>query len=89
MPQTQSSNGRAVSWRSVGAVSISLGASVSAGILHPLLGEMVAVTEIIVTLTIFATALFGSQTLSERAFRLLRWFRNPPGAEGQGRNVLP
>lgn len=89
MPQNDSSNDTPVPWRSVGAVSVSLGAPVSAGILHPLLGEIVAVIEIIVTLTIFATALFGSQALSERAFRLLRWFRNPPGAEGQGQNSLP
>jgi len=31
-----------------------------------------------VVLTIIATALFGSQALSERAFRLLRWFGNRP-----------
>jgi hypothetical protein len=27
-------------------------------------------------MTVFAVALFGSKTLSERAFRLLRWFGN-------------
>ena len=31
-----------------------------------------------VALTVIAVALFGSQALSERAFRLLRWFGNRP-----------
>ena len=51
--------------------------------------ETIAVIEIVVMLTVIAVALFGSQALSERAFRLLRWFRNPPGAEGQDQNSLP
>ncbi len=89
MPQTESSNDAAVPWRSMGVLSVSLGVPVIAGILHPLLGEIVAVIEIIVTLTIFATALFGSQTLSERAFRLLRWFSNPPNAAGRDQSSLP
>jgi hypothetical protein len=29
-------------------------------------------------LTVIGTALFGSQELSERAFRLLRWIANRP-----------
>jgi hypothetical protein len=29
----------------------------------------------VVALTVIVVALFGSQALSERAFRLLRWFR--------------
>jgi hypothetical protein len=31
-----------------------------------------------VALTVIAVALFGSKALSERAFRLLRWFGNHP-----------
>ena len=89
MPKNDSSNDTPVPWRSVGTVSVSLGAPVGAGILHPLLGESIAVIEIVVMLTVIAVALFGSQALSERAFRLLRWFRNPPGAEGQDQNSLP
>ena len=46
--------------------------------LHPLLGGVIAITEIAVVLTVIAVALFGSKTLSERAFRLLRWFGNRP-----------
>jgi hypothetical protein len=46
--------------------------------LNPLLGEVIAITEIVVALTVIGVALFGSQALSERAFRLLRWFGNRP-----------
>jgi hypothetical protein len=41
-------------------------------------GEIIAVVEVVVALTITGTALFGSQALSERAFRLLRWLGNRP-----------
>lgn len=33
-------------------------------------------------LTVLGTALFGSETLSERAFRLLRWLGNRPEPPG-------
>ena len=33
-------------------------------------------TEVLVTITVITVALFGSKTLSERAFRFLRWFGN-------------
>lgn len=49
---------------------------------NSLLGEIIAVTEVAMAITVIAVALFGSKTLSERAFRLLRWFGNraePPG----------
>jgi hypothetical protein len=55
-----------------------LGTPVGIGMLHPLLGEVIAITEIVVALTVIAVALFGSKALSERAFRLLRWFGNCP-----------
>jgi hypothetical protein len=75
-------------WRSVGVGAVSLGTPVGIGMLHPILGQVIAVIEIVAVLTIIATALFGSQALSERAFRLLRWFGNrpePPGpADGTG-----
>jgi hypothetical protein len=75
-----------VPWRSAGAGAASLGTPVGIGMLHPMLGEVIAIIEIVVALTIIATALFGSHVLSERAFRLLRWFGNrpePPGPGGQ------
>ena len=67
-----------VPWRPAVASAASLGTPVGIGMLHPLLGEVIAITEIVVALTVIAVALFGSQALSERAFRLLRWFSNRP-----------
>jgi hypothetical protein len=67
-----------VPWRSVSASAAGLGAPLGAAALHPLLGDVVAIIELLLALTIFGTALFGSQALSERAFRLLRWFGNKP-----------
>lgn len=43
---------------------------------NSLLGEIIAVTEVAMVIRVIAVALFGSKTLSERAFRLLRWLRN-------------
>jgi len=42
------------------------------------LGEVIAIIEVAVALTIIGIALFGSPALSERAFRLLRWIRDRP-----------
>jgi hypothetical protein len=67
-----------VPWRSVGTAVASLVAPVGIGMLHRVLGEVIVVIEIMVALTIIMTALFGSQDLSERAFRLLRWLGNRP-----------
>jgi len=47
-------------------------------VLYPLLGWIVTGIEVAVILTVLGTALFGSQALSERAFRLLRWVANRP-----------
>jgi hypothetical protein len=55
---------------------------VGIGILNPLLGEVIAITEILVAFTVIAVALFGRQALSERTFRLLRWFGNRPEPQG-------
>ena len=74
MPATRDN----LSWRSVGAGAASLATPVSIGILHPVLGEVIAIIEVAVALTIIGIALFGSPALSERAFRLLRWIRNRP-----------
>jgi hypothetical protein len=65
-------------WRPVGAGVVSLGAPAGIGVLHPVLGEVIAIIEVAVVLTIIGTALFGSSALSERAFRLLRWIGNRP-----------
>lgn len=66
------------SWRTVGAGIASLGVPIGIGVLHPMLGEVIAVIEIAAMLTIMGTALFGSSAKSERAFRLLRWIGNRP-----------
>jgi hypothetical protein len=49
---------------------------VAIGMFNSLLGEIVAVTEVAMVITVIAVALFGSKTLSERDFRLLRWLSN-------------
>jgi hypothetical protein len=43
---------------------------------NSLLGESIAVTEVVMVITVIAVALFGSKTLSDRAFRLLRRLSN-------------
>jgi hypothetical protein len=65
-------------WRPIGAGATALGTPVGIGVLHPVLGEVIAAIEVVVVLTIIGTALFGSSALSDRAFRLLRWIGNRP-----------
>lgn len=77
-----------VPWRSVGAGVASVGTPLGAAVLRPLVGEVMMVVELVVFLTMLGTALFGSETLSERAFRLLRWLGNrpePPGPDDTAR----
>ena len=77
-----------VPWRSVGAGVVSIGTPLGAAVLRPLLGEVMMIVELVVFLTVLGTALFGSETLSERAFRLLRWLGNrpePPGPDDTAR----
>ena len=66
-----------VPWRPAVADAASLGTPVGIGMLNPLLGEVIVITEIVVALMVIAVAPFGSQALGERAFRL-RWFGNGP-----------
>ena len=66
------------SWRSVVASVTALATPVGVGVLHPALGDIVAIVELVVALTIIVTALFGSPDLSDRTFRLLRWVGNRP-----------
>jgi hypothetical protein len=46
--------------------------------LNTLLGEIIGITEVLVPLAVIVIALLGSTALSDRAFRLLRWFGNRP-----------
>jgi hypothetical protein len=67
-----------VPWRTVGTGIASLGTPAVFWIVCPVLGVVIAAIEAAAMLTIIGTALFGSQALSERAFRLLRWLVNRP-----------
>lgn len=75
-PAPSASTRERVPWRPAVTGATTVGTPVGIGMLHPLLGEVIAITEIVVAITVIAVALFGSQALSERAFRLLRWFGN-------------
>lgn len=65
-------------WRIAGIGLTSLGTPIGIGVVDHLLGSMALVLELTVALTIIGTALFGSQVISERAFRILRWIVNRP-----------
>jgi hypothetical protein len=65
-------------WRSAVAGAVSLGTPMGTGLLNRLLGETIFGLEIVMALTVISVAMFGSPILSERAFRLLRWFGNRP-----------
>lgn len=64
--------------RTAGIGLTSLGAPIGIGVADPLLGQIAIAIELAVALTIICTAIFGSQALSERAFRLMRWIANRP-----------
>ena len=84
---TASRGSGAVRWRSIGVSGTSLGIPAGLCVLHPLLGTVIAVIEVVAVLTIISTALYGSKELSERAFRLLRWFANRPEPPNGGRRA--
>jgi hypothetical protein len=67
-----------VPWRAAGIGLTTISTPVGLGVANPVLGQIVIAIELAVALTIIGTALFGSQALSERAFRLLRWIANRP-----------
>ena len=65
-----------VTWRSAVTGAASLSTPVAIGMFNSLLGEIIAVAELAMVITVITVALFGSKTLSDRAFRLLRWLSN-------------
>jgi hypothetical protein len=71
-------------WRPAVVGATALGTPAAVSILHPVLGEAIPIIEVAGMLTVIAVALFGSQALSERAFRLLRWLGNRPEPPGPG-----
>lgn len=81
--------GGRVPWRTAGTILTSLGTPIGLGVASPFIGSIAFVTELAVALTIIGTALFGSQALSDRAFRLLRWIANRPEPPAPGAPGLP
>jgi hypothetical protein len=73
--------------RPLGIGLTSVGVPAGIGALHPLFAEILAGTELAVILAVFltviGTSLYGSDVLSERAFRLLRWFKDRPEPPAQ------
>lgn len=65
-------------WQSLGLGAASAGVPVGIGLQHPSIGVALMIVEVASALTIIATALFGTDELSDRAFRLLRWIGNRP-----------
>jgi hypothetical protein len=65
-------------WRALGLGSSAFGGIAAVYYSHPLVGLAIVICEIAVAMITTATALFGSATTSDRAFRLLRWFTNRP-----------
>jgi hypothetical protein len=65
-------------WRPMGADVVSFGIPVGIGVLHPVLGEVIAVIAVAIMLTVICTPCSAAPDLSERAFRLLRWIGNRP-----------
>jgi hypothetical protein len=76
--------GGRVPWRTAGIGVTSLGTPIGIGVADPVLGSIAFVIELAVALTIISTALFGSQPISNRAFRLLRWIANRPEPPAPG-----
>jgi hypothetical protein len=64
-----------------------VGVPVVGEVIHPLLGDIVTIAELLLTLTIAAMALFGRPDARERAYRLLRWIGNRPEPPTPGQPV--
>lgn len=67
-----------VRWQPLGLGAASAGVPFGIGLQHPSVGVALMIVELALVLTVIATALFGTDELSERAFRLLRWIGNRP-----------
>lgn len=72
-----------IPWWSIGVRVVPAGASAVVGVLHPLLGAVMALVAISAALTIISTAIFGSPELSRRAFRLIGNRPEPRSASGE------
>jgi hypothetical protein len=65
-------------WRALGLGSSAIGGIAAAYYSHPVVGLAIIICGACVAAVTIITALFGSATTSDRAFRLLRWFTNRP-----------
>ncbi len=65
-------------WRALGLGSSALGGIAAVYYSYPLLSLVIVICVASVGVLTALTALFGSATTSDRAFRLLRWFTNRP-----------
>ena len=65
-------------WHSLGIGVGAVGTPVVTSCIYPLLGISLFVTQAITLIVIFGAALFGTKTVSYRAFRLLRWLVGRP-----------
>ncbi|MEU7898453.1 hypothetical protein AB0B45_37030 [Nonomuraea sp. NPDC049152] len=74
MPRKAPSHGRRISAFAAAAAAVpAIGLAI-----HPIVTGFIAAAEMAIAIVIGATALFGSDRSSERAFRLLRWIADRP-----------
>jgi len=55
-----------------------IGAPTAVYFVYPTVGLILGACELSIFMIVLVTALFGTSTLSERAFRLLRWLADRP-----------
>jgi len=65
-------------WRALGLGSSAIGSIAAAYYSHPLVSLAIIIPGASLAVVTMITALFGSATTSDRAFRLLRWCTNRP-----------
>jgi hypothetical protein len=65
-------------WRSLGLAVGVLGGPATVSYLHPVLGLILTIGGVTIIAMVVATALFGTLTRSDRAFRLIRILTNRP-----------
>lgn len=65
-------------WRSLGLGATAIGAPTALSYFRPYFGLACTSGEVAMIVITFAAALFGTRTISERAFRLLRWIADRP-----------
>lgn len=64
--------------RQLGLGASAIGAPTFMCFVDPTLGLILTVSELAAILIVLATALFGTPTFSDRAFRVLRWLADRP-----------